>query len=105
MILISIPINFTLPLRVKREDWTINEKNLHEIIAIIKSVGEEKNIGVINLHTVFEDELGDDWDTLYNDGVHPNSEGAKIMATRVAAAIVDGILGSDKVTHAHRHKR
>ena len=92
-------IFLALPLRVKREDWTINEKNLHEIIDIIKSVAAERGVDVINLHTAFEEEMGDDWDTLYNDGVHPDSRGAGIIATRVADAILNGSLGSDKVTH------
>lgn len=95
-------IFLALPLRVKREDWTINEKILHEIIDIIKSVGAERDIDVINLHTAFEEEKGDDWETLYNDGVHPNSEGARIVATRVADAILNGVLGSESVTHPLR---
>ncbi|MDE5750759.1 MAG: hypothetical protein K2H87_08350 [Duncaniella sp.] len=95
-------ILLALPLRVKREDWTINEKNLHEIIPIIKSVASERGLGVINLHTAFEEEKGDDWDTLYNDGVHPNPEGARIIAIRVAAAILQGTYGSEDVTHPLR---
>lgn len=77
------------PLRVKSSSWTINERNIHEIIGIIKSVAEERDLGIINLHTAFEEQLGDKWNTVYVDGVHPNAEGAGIIAQYVADAILN----------------
>lgn len=85
------------PLRVKSESWTINERNVHTIIGIIKSVAEERGISVINLHTAFEEELGDKWNTVYADGVHPNAQGAGIIARRVADAILNGNYGDTEV--------
>lgn len=88
------------PLRVKNPDWTINEKNLHVIMPIIKSVADEYGLDVINLHTAFEREKDDQWNTLYNDGVHPNTEGAGIIAKYVRNAIVDGELNNpDDISH------
>ncbi|MBD5269231.1 MAG: hypothetical protein HDS43_01215 [Bacteroides sp.] len=95
-------IYLALPIRVKREDWTINEKNIHIIIDILKDVAEERGLDVINLHTAFDEEFGDDWDTVYNDGVHPDTTGAAVIANRVADAILNGNLGSESVTHPMR---
>lgn len=88
------------PLRVKSSSWTINERNIHTIIGIIKSVAEERGISVINLHTAFDEQLGDKWNTVYADGVHPNAEGAKIIAQYVADAILNNKF-NDSSTYLH----
>ena len=88
------------PLRVKSESWTINERNIHTIISIIKSVAEERGLPIINLHTAFEEELGDAWNTVYADGVHPNAQGAAIMARRISDAILNGN-GGDSDDYKH----
>lgn len=88
------------PVRVKREDWTINETNIHSIIAILRQVAAERSLEVVNLHTAFEKELGNNWDTIYSDGVHPDSRGAAIIARKVADVIINRIYDNpDIYTH------
>lgn len=88
------------PLRVKSSSWTINERNIHTIIGILKDVAQERGIDIINLHTAFEEELGDKWNTVYADGVHPNTQGAAIIADRVSKAILYNIF-PDKDIYMH----
>lgn len=93
-----------LPLRVKKPDWTINEKNLHALMPIIKRVADAYGIHVINLHTAFEKEKGEGWDTLYNDGTHPNTEGSAILAKYVYNAIVNKKFNNPKRTSHPKEK-
>ncbi len=60
-----------------------NEKVLGEIIPLIKQVAEELKLPVIDLYTAL-----DGHPEVFPDRVHPNDEGAALMAKAVAEALI-----------------
>lgn len=54
----------------------------NEIIPLITEVGRQAGVEVIDLNTVLSDKK-----ELFPDGIHPNAEGAKIMAETISQVI------------------
>ena len=72
-----------LPVPVYQTRWGINEKTVKgEISPIIEKVAAEKKLPTIDLHTALSGKP-----ELFPDKIHPNAEGAALMAKAVAAAI------------------
>ena len=63
-------------------NYGINETNLDVEISMFAQIAAEENIGLIDLHTPLVDKP-----QLFPDHVHPNNEGAAIMARTAAAAL------------------
>ena len=69
-----------LPVPVFKSKWTINDSTLTKWeIPIIKKLAEKNNLSVMDLHSQMS---GDG--KYFFDGIHPNEEGAKIMAQVIA---------------------
>jgi lysophospholipase L1-like esterase len=63
--------------------WGINDSIIvNEIIPVIEKVGKEKEVEIIDLYTPFKEE-----GKYFPDGIHPNEEGAALMAERIFEAI------------------
>jgi lysophospholipase L1-like esterase len=58
----------------------------NEVIPRILEAARQRGLQVIDLHTPFLDTL----QSLFPDGIHPNDEGHRIMATRIRDAIISG---------------
>jgi lysophospholipase L1-like esterase len=58
----------------------------NEVIPRILEAARQRGLQVIDLHTPFLDTL----QSLFPDGIHPNDEGHRIMATRIRDAIIAG---------------
>ena len=73
------------PIPAFKDSWTISEKVLtEEIDPIIEKVVKKENLaGVIDLHAAFEGQT----DLIQEDGIHPNSAGARKLAETVAKVI------------------
>jgi lysophospholipase L1-like esterase len=63
-------------------NYRINETNLDVEIPWINQLATDENVGLIDMHAPFADKA-----QLFPDRVHPNAEGAKIMAQTAAAAL------------------
>ncbi len=80
----TIPTNpkiyVCLPVPVFKSKWTINDSTLTKWeIPIIKKLAEKNNLLLMDLHSQMS---GDG--KYFFDGIHPNEEGAKIMAEVIA---------------------
>lgn len=63
--------------------WGINDKTIHdEIIPLVHQVATDSNATVIDLYDAFADKKD-----LFPDTVHPNDDGAKLMAADVYTAL------------------
>ncbi len=63
--------------------WGINDSVLvNEQIPLIEKIGKEKSVPVIDLHTPFLDK-----GKYFPDGIHPDTEGAALMADEIYNAI------------------
>ena len=63
-----------------QDKWGITESVIAgEIFPIIKKIAKERGITVIDMHTPLENK-----ENLFPDKIHPNAEGAKIMAQTAA---------------------
>ncbi len=64
--------------RIEPDIISLNDNTLNEgVIPIIRKVAEDKHLTVIDINSV----LGNI--NQYNDGIHPNRDGARIIATTV----------------------
>lgn len=54
-----------------------NDTLIHGVIPIIRQIAEEKGLPIIDINSA----IGEI--TQYNDGIHPNREGARIIATTI----------------------
>ena len=80
------PSRRSQPVPVYRDRWGITEKVVKgEVIPRVVAVAKEKKLPVIDLYAALSDAK-----KLFPDGVHPNAEGAKIMASTIQAAIAPG---------------
>jgi len=71
-----------LPVPIYGNKMMINEQNLESLIAKLRQVALEKSLPVIDLHSALAGH-----GELFRDGVHPNPEGAKLMAEAVSKAV------------------
>jgi alpha-L-fucosidase 2 len=70
-----------LPVPVFHIRWSINDSTLTKwVIPIIKNLARKNHLPVIDLHT----QMRSDGKYFQADGVHPNVEGARIMAGMIA---------------------
>lgn len=73
-----------LPPPSDREDWTISDKVIsEEIIPMLRSVAGDTEAGIIDLYSPFVKSRH-----LLQDGVHPDKDGAAIMAYEVMKSIL-----------------
>ena len=71
------------PVPVYKTRWGINEKDLTQgVIPIVEAVAKEMNLTVIDLYTALSNK-----DKMFPDKIHPNGEGATVMAATVLKAI------------------
>jgi acyl-CoA thioesterase-1 len=69
-----------LPVPVFKSKWTINDSTLTKlIIPIIRNLAEKNNLPVMDLHSQMAGE-----GKYFFDGIHPDVNGAKIMAEVIA---------------------
>lgn len=67
--------------------WGINDRTIHdEIIPLIRQVAQDEKAAIIDLNTALAGKA-----SLFPDTVHPNSEGARLMA----AAVYHALTGKD----------
>jgi len=80
----SEPVIFLcLPVPAYPERWGITDRVIREeVIPILKTVAKEKNVGVIDLYTALSDKPD-----LFPDRIHPNAEGAGLMAAEIAKVL------------------
>ena len=64
--------------RDRGKEWDTNAILNKQVVPKIKAVAKESKVGVIDLNSIFADRSA-----LLPDGVHPNSEGAELMARTV----------------------
>ncbi len=68
------------PVPAFRENFSIRPEVIRdEILPLIEQIGREKNAPVIDLYTALADATA-----LFPDGIHPNAEGAGLMAQTIA---------------------
>ena len=72
------------PIPAFKSSWNINDSVIvNGIIPIQQEVAKEYGLQVINLHTLF----GNDVNKMVADGIHPNEKGARRMAEIIADAL------------------
>ena len=72
-----------LPVPAYATQWGINEAGIKEMVfPAIEKVAKDKGCVIIDLHTALSDKAN-----LFPDKIHPNAEGAAIIAKTVADAI------------------
>jgi len=72
-----------LPVPVHKPNFGINQPALDEQLGLIKSVAEEKGVSIIDLFTALKSHP-----EYFPDGIHPNADGAALMAQTVHAALL-----------------
>ena len=91
----SPKIYLCLPIPSENNIWGINDSIIHNcIIPIIKEVAVERNISMIDLNTAMKPYYPNE----YQDGVHPNKYGARI----IAESIYKSITGMDLLPELRR---
>lgn len=71
------------PVPAYKTKWGINDKDITEgVIPIVQEVAKEMNLTVIDLYTALSGK-----EKLFPDKIHPNGEGATIMAATILKAI------------------
>jgi lysophospholipase L1-like esterase len=79
----SPKIYLCTPAPVIQDRWGINEKTVTEdVIPAVQQLASEMNLSVIDIYSALQGQK-----TLFPDGVHPNAEGAAIMAKTILKAI------------------
>jgi acyl-CoA thioesterase I len=71
------------PYIAKEGNWGINEKDTKAQIPVIEKLAKAMNVGVIDVHGALNGR-----DALIPDNVHPNTEGATLIAQVVFQALV-----------------
>ena len=65
--------------------WGINDSVIvNEMLPMIENIVKEKNVEIIDLYTPFRSVAG-----VFPDGIHPNAEGAAMMAKEIYKAIIE----------------
>ena len=74
-----------LPPPVIKERWGIRKDIVeHKIIPILKTIAKNNNLNTIDFYTTLNG-----MDTLFSDGIHPNANGAKRLASLVKSKILE----------------
>ncbi len=81
------------PFIAKDGNWGINDPDTKAQMPVIEKVAKTLNVGVINVHAALEGK-----DELIPDKVHPNTEGAKL----IAGAVFKGLTGQPAPVPATR---
>lgn len=77
-------IYLALPAFAARQAWGINEPDIFlKIIPAIQKVAKEQKLEIIDLHSILFNKP-----EFFNDGIHPNNYGARVIARQVARAIL-----------------
>ena len=76
-------IIFCTPIPIKSHKLVKDSTLTEQLIPRLRKVAERNNIEVLDLHSLYTDMT-----TYFADGLHPNINGAKIIATHVANAIM-----------------
>ncbi|MCX6169388.1 MAG: GDSL-type esterase/lipase family protein [Ignavibacteriales bacterium] len=64
--------------------WGINDSVIvNEMIPMIENISREKNVEIIDLYAPFKDQ-----GNLFSDGIHPNKDGAVMLAKEIYKAII-----------------
>ena len=79
------------PIPAFEERWGINEVALNEMMPAIEKIARKTKVEVIDLYTPFQGKA----DLTY-DGIHPNEEGAALLAAQVYKAILEDKVASAK---------
>jgi lysophospholipase L1-like esterase len=80
----DVRIYACLPPPAFPENWGIRDSVIvQKLIPIIQKVAKDENVSVIDLHSALEDKA-----TCFPDKVHPNEEGAKLIAETVRSGLV-----------------
>lgn len=74
------------PYVAKKGNWGINEPNVLEEIPVIAKVAKDMKLGVVDVHGATNGK-----DALFPDNVHPNADGARL----IAAAVYKSLTGKD----------
>lgn len=73
-----------LPVPVYETRWGINEATISNgVIPAIRAVAKRRRLPVIDLHAALAGKPG-----LFSDQIHPNAQGARLMAETVQASLV-----------------
>ena len=73
-----------MPIPSENKGWGINDSIIYNcIIPIIKEVAVERNISMIDLNTAMKPYYPNE----YQDGVHPNKYGARVIAETIYKSI------------------
>ena len=73
------------PIPAFKPSWTINDSVIvNGITPIIYKLAQKNKLEVIDLHSAFKD---NDGKQMQRDGIHPTENGAKQMATIIAATL------------------
>lgn len=79
--------------------WGINDKTIRdEMIPMIRTVANDTHVNLIDLRTPF---LGKPY--LFSDTIHPNAEGARLMAAEIYRALMGHWPPTKKQWHTWRH--
>ncbi len=79
----NVKIYACLPPPAFPESWGIRDRIITEtIIPMIQKVAKEEHVSIIDLHTPLKDEAA-----VFPDKVHPNPEGARLMAKIISEAL------------------
>ncbi|HWB55279.1 MAG TPA: GDSL-type esterase/lipase family protein, partial [Tepidisphaeraceae bacterium] len=77
--------------------WGISNEVIHnQVIPIVNQVAKKEHCPVINLYAALSDHKD-----LFPDTVHPNPEGAKLMAESIAKALRSSSSQAKKHSAAH----
>lgn len=77
-------IFLALPAFAARQAWGINEADIFlRIIPAIKNVAKKQGLEIIDLHSILFNKP-----EFFNDGIHPNNYGARVIAKQVARAVL-----------------
>jgi len=68
--------------RDRGKDYDTDKILVSEVIPKINQIARRKRLPVVNLYAEFEDKSA-----LFPDGVHPNAEGARIMAQKICTEL------------------
>lgn len=63
--------------------YHISDDNINQLIPIIREVAKKKDLPLIDVNAVLKDHPKD-----FSDGIHPNAEGAKLLAETVAKELM-----------------